>query len=115
MPELYSLWRTQPRKAAFPEGEAFLETVERATKWLEALKGKSGIFAVVTHSNIICALLSYIQGISIDKMWQWNVQPTSVTLIVGQNTSKGWEWKLDYQINADHLNNLESDLTTHAI
>lgn len=106
-PEMYKLWQAKPSQVVFPNGEAFTKTAQRAVSWLQKLQKQEGTFAVVTHSNIIFTLLCHYLNKPLDTMWQFNIQPTCISLIDNA--------KVSYYNDASHLNGLASDLTIQAI
>lgn len=109
-PNLYVDWFTRPTTVQFPQGEHFLQTVNRVTKWLNKISHKSGTYAAITHSNVIMILLTKIMGLDINNMWQFAMQPTAVTLIESHSPAK-----LIYINDTSHLNELKSDLSIQAI
>lgn len=111
-PEMYKLWQTFPSQVLFPQGESFLETYKRSVNWLNSLKKRQGIFAAVTHSNIIFALLTYVLNRPLDSMWQFQVQPTSISTFTLDNEN---QWKVNSICETLHLPNLQSNLLAHAI
>lgn len=110
-PEMYDLWLTNPSQVAFPMGETFGETFFRSVNWLNSLKNRQGTFAAVTHSNIIFAILSHVLGRPLDTMWDFAVQPTSVSTL----SFDGKNWVSESICDDTHLTSLESNLKLHAI
>ncbi len=110
-PDLYDLWLVKPSRVQFPEGEHFAQTAQRAITFVTPLLARSGTYAVVTHSNIISILLMHFLGRPLDAMWEFAIQPTSVSLIETQSDGA----IVRYYNDVTHLEGLESDLSVHAI
>ena len=111
-PEEYRTWQTQPSKAVFPGGETYAETRTRALKWWkELLPTVRGITAVVTHDNIVRALLTDILGIEQDKLWNMELQPAAITKL----NITGKTVKVSEVNNTNHLEGLQANLANHAL
>ena len=108
--DLYKLWLQKPGDVQFPGGEHFSETVSRSLKWFNDLSQRPGIYAAITHSNIIMALLCHLNNQPLDNMWQYAMQPTAVTLIETHSPAK-----IIYTNDISHLKGLKSNLTKQAI
>mgnify|MGYP001579148272 CR=1 FL=1 len=110
-PDMYAMWLNKPSKVIFPEGEKFAQTAARAINWITKLQNKKGTFAVITHSNIIFTILCHHLGKNLDEMWQFDVQPTCVSLL---ETNSG-KLEVKYYNDSSHLNGLASNLAIQAI
>lgn len=111
-PEEYRTWQTQPSKAVFPGGETYAETRTRALKWWkELLPTVRGTTAVVTHDNIVRALLTDILGIEQDKLWNMELQPAAITKL----NITGKTVKVSEVNNTNHLEGLQANLANHAL
>ncbi len=111
-PEEYRTWQTQPSKAAFPGGETYAETRERALRWWkELLPTIRGTTAVVTHDNIVRALLTDMLGIEQDMLWNMELQPAAITKL---NITDG-AVKVSEVNNTNHLEGLQANLANHAL
>jgi len=109
-PEIYETWLHHPSKAAFPGGEVFPQTIARAIAWYESVADNKSDLVVITHTNIIQALLVYTLGLTPDDIWQFPIGPTSVTLIDTHAADP-----VIYANDSSHLVGLESDLSLHAL
>lgn len=109
-PKIYKNWNKTPSEVQFPEGEKFTDTAKRASRWFKELIKKDGTFAVVTHINIIQSILCKISGLSLNRIWDFNLQPTSVTLIQSHSLAK-----IVFINKTDHLEKLLSDLGKEAL
>ena len=94
---LWQTWRTAPSETVFPAGEAFSQTASRVIDWWNSKFWEKDT-VVVTHDNIIQALVVYLQGISLDRIWDFSIPNTSVTLI--ESTP---EHKIVYIGDTSHL------------
>jgi broad specificity phosphatase PhoE len=106
-PEIYAAWQSSPSTVIFPDGEIFLNTQDRVLNWWHEISQTESNIIVVTHSNVIQIILAYLDGVSLDRIWDYQLQPTSVTLI------EDGEIKLLNQ--TEHLKDLEADLSLHAL
>jgi probable phosphoglycerate mutase len=80
------LWRViqlHPSGARFPGGEAIREMQARAVAELEAIcqAHPAGIVAVVTHADVIKAVVAHYVGLHLDLFQRLAVSPASVTAI----------------------------------
>lgn len=111
-PEEYSIWQTQPSKAVFPQGETYAETRIRALKWWkELLPTIRGTTAVVTHDNIVRALLTDMLGMQQDLLWNMELQPAAITKL----KITGATVKVSEVNNTNHLEGLQANLANHAL
>lgn len=109
-PKIYKSWNKAPAEVRFPGGEKFEDTANRAFRWFKELTNKEGTFAVVTHISIIQSILCKISGLSLNRIWDFNLQPTSVTLIESYSLAK-----IVFINKTDHLEKLLSDLGKEAL
>lgn len=109
-PDLYSQWLSAPSGVQFPAGESFVATADRVCTWFYKLATRSGTYAVITHSNVIQALITKVLDQDLDLIWNYPVQPTAVTLIESQSPAK-----IIYANDISHLKDLKSDLSLQAI
>ena len=109
-PDLYRQWLTQPSQVQFPGGEHFRQTLDRAASWLKSVSASGRTLAAVTHVNIIQALLTRLFNRPLDAIWDFPLQPTSLTLIETHSPAQVIYWG-----DANHLLRLQSDLNHHAL
>jgi broad specificity phosphatase PhoE len=112
--DIYKAWLTKPSEVVFPGGEAFVETVARAEAFLN-----STIFdedsIVVTHDNIVRAFLAIILEEDIDRIWNYKIEPASVTMI-GVDYLRSLNPYKVLQVNEKkHLKGLMADISVHAL
>lgn len=112
--DIYRKWLTKPSEVVFPGGEAFVETVARAEAFLN-----STIFdedsIVVTHDNIVRALLAIILEEDIDRMWHYKIEPAAVTIISVDYLRSLNPYKVLQVDEKKHLKGLMSDISVHAL
>ncbi|MEX0875536.1 MAG: MSMEG_4193 family putative phosphomutase [Actinomycetota bacterium] len=80
------LWRTVqlvPSQATFPGGESLLELQQRGVESVEAIRSrhKKGIVAIVSHADMIKAIVAHYLGLHLDLFQRINVDTASVTAI----------------------------------
>lgn len=108
----YSIWQTQPTKAAFPGGETYADTRTRALRWWkEVLPTIHGATAVVTHDNIVRALLVDILDMQPDLLWKMELQPAAITKLKITDGAV----KVSEVNNTNHLEGLQANLANHAL
>src|SRR3989344_9048280 len=66
--DIYEMWLQKPSGVVFPNGESFMDTVKRTLDFLENTEIEP-YSAIVTHDNILRAMISLIKNSDIDKMW----------------------------------------------
>lgn len=108
--DLWKQWQEKPGSVQFPSGENFIETADRANRWLQVIAKKTGTFAVVTHGNIIQCLLVTVSGLALDDIWKFAIQPTALTILEAHSPIH-----VVVMNDTSHLNNLKSHLSIHAI
>lgn len=88
-PELWQFWQTNPSQTVFPGGEAFADTADRVLSWWRNTAINFNIHtAVVTHDNIIQALLTYLHNLDLDRIRDFRIRNTSITTIELSNPPK---------------------------
>ena len=98
------IWWNTPSKAEFPEGEKFVEVVERAKELVAKLPKDKNII-LVSHDNTIRAILSVAENRDIDKMWDYPLENACICVLEEKND--GYDLK---EIIVEHLNGLRSDV-----
>ena len=111
-PDLYKKWQKFPSSVQFPEGEHFLETQKRVRVWWqEMLQTNQQNLAVVTHYNIIQIIVAHLLNMKLNRIWRFDLQPTSVTCI---EIDSG-QAQIRYLGNIEHLESLSFGLALHAL
>lgn len=113
-PTVSQTWAIKPASAVFPEGEAFTDTVDRVGQFIFCDEWK-GNTLLVTHDNIVRIIICLANNIFIDKMWDIDLDPASISIfkIKGINGKKKLETMKTN--NTLHLRGLKSDLSMHAL
>ncbi len=80
------LWRTVqlvPSQATFPGGESLLELQRRGVAGIEGIRARhaKGAVAVVSHADMIKAILAHYLGLHLDLFQRLTVDTTSVSVI----------------------------------
>jgi probable phosphoglycerate mutase len=80
------LWRTVqlvPSQATFPGGESLLELQRRGVEAIEEIRARHrrGAVAVVSHADMIKAILAHYLGLHLDLFQRLNVEPASLSAI----------------------------------
>jgi broad specificity phosphatase PhoE len=76
-------WNTHRETARVPGGEAMSEVRQRAIDQLDQLARRhdAGCIIIVSHADIIRAILTYCLGWSLDQIHDLEIQPASVTIV----------------------------------
>lgn len=113
-PEVYELWQKRPSEAIFPEGEAFIETVQRTLNFLDDTNFETNTL-IVTHDNILRAMISLINSLDIDKMWDIPLETASLNYFeVNKINQKNLFRTLELN-DIKHLMGLRNDVKIHAL
>lgn len=80
------LWRTvqlTPSQAVFPKGESLLELQRRGVDAIEGVRRRHrrGVVAVVSHADMIKAIVAHYVGLHLDLFQRLVIEPASVTII----------------------------------
>lgn len=81
------LWQTvqfYPSGARFPEGEALREMQSRAVAEVDAIRADypEGMIAVVSHSDVIKAIIAHYVGMHLDLFQRLVISPASISILV---------------------------------
>lgn len=80
----WDLWNRARSLARPPGGESMIEVQARAIRWLRRLPAShpgGGRIAVVSHGDVIRAVLAYFLGIPLDHLLRFEVSPGSVSVL----------------------------------
>jgi probable phosphoglycerate mutase len=80
----WSMWNTQRSLTRPPRGETMLEVQTRAVARILALSRERGDGAVVlvSHQDVIKAVLAHLLGLSLDCLHRFEIDPGSVSAVV---------------------------------
>jgi len=76
---LYKLWKSDPEKTSFPNGESFDDLMKRANTILEKYVNNDNIL-LVSHEDMIRGILTAITKAPKD-FWEYSISNTSVTTL----------------------------------
>jgi broad specificity phosphatase PhoE len=113
-PELYDLWLNEPSKVTFPGGESFMNTVERTLKFLETTELEPNTI-VVTHDNILRAMISLIQNSDIDKMWKIPLETAALNFFEVNKINNKNVFRILNLNDSRYLGNLRNNINIHAL
>jgi broad specificity phosphatase PhoE len=77
-------WNSRRSAAAPPKGESMIDAQKRVMRHIRDCPRRypDGIVAMVTHCDIIRAVVAAVLGLSLDHILQFDVEPASVSRIV---------------------------------
>nr|WP_246518896.1 histidine phosphatase family protein [Ancylobacter lacus] len=81
----WRLWNERRSLARTPNGEAMVDVQARAVAALATLAaehGEAGTLAVVSHADVIKAVVMYHLGLRLDDWWRLEIAPASLTRLV---------------------------------
>jgi len=106
-PDVISVWNTRPSQAVFPDGESFIQTQARVLSWWQEIVNLPGDTLVITHDNIIRIILAHLDRMDLDRIWDFDLHPASVTIVENNRT---------LTLNdTSHLDGLLANLDQHAL
>ena len=113
-PEILITWQTKPAMAKFPNGETFMQTIDRVGKYIFHKSWDENTL-LVTHDNIVRILVAFAKNLDMNDIWEIDTDPAGITEfeIVGVNGEK--KLKVVEINNVEHLADLRSDLNFHAL
>lgn len=106
-PNSYLLWKNFPSQAVFPGGERFTDTYNRIISWWQDISRLEGNYLAITHDGVIRPLLAHLRQNSLDQIWDFDLQPASITVIENQQIS--------ILNHTSHLTGLMANLSLHAL
>jgi probable phosphomutase (TIGR03848 family) len=101
--ELWPLIQNKPTSVRFPEGESFLEMSARANQAVIDLANNYEKAILVSHGDVIKAVLAAQLGLSVDHLQKFNIDPASITAI----SISGAKTRLIYTNDTSHLRSLK--------
>ena len=112
--DIYELWQKKPSEVIFPEGEAFMDTVKRTLTFLESTNFETRTL-VVTHDNIIRAMVSLINNFDIDKIWEIPLETASLNFFEVNKVNQKNLFRTLMLNDIEHLVGLRNDISIHAL
>ena len=101
---LWSLIQSKPSTVTFPEGESFLEMSARANSAFVDYSKPGSVTCIVSHGDVIKAILAAQLGLSVDSLQKFAVDPASISAIAVSGSSSF----LLYANDTSHLRVLHS-------
>lgn len=77
-PDEFRVWKEKPYKTKFPNGEYFVQTDDRIKKFLVTEKF-FGTMVLVTHDNIIRLMICLAKDVSVNRMWEIELDSAGMT------------------------------------
>lgn len=112
-PDIYKKWQEAPGEVVFPQGEAFIDTVNRVEKFIKRRNWKANTL-VVTHDNIIRIMICLAQRCAINDLWKCSLESAAISTF----NIKGVNGKKELTVvdinDVNHLKEDRADLTCHA-
>lgn len=80
----WNRWNAERAMARVPGGESMVEAQERAVGYVEQVASNCAgrVVALVSHCDIIRAIVAWVLGLSLNRILSFDVDPASVTRIV---------------------------------
>jgi len=84
---LWRRWNAVRSCCRTPAGESMLDVQQRALRYIEALAAENvgNRVAVVSHADVIKAVVMHVLGLSVDAWPRFDIAPASVTTIVADD------------------------------
>ena len=84
MDPAWQLWNNSRGDARVPGGETMAEVQGRAWRWLEAMAQRfdDAVIAMVSHCDVIRAVIARVLGLPLDNLLRFDVDPASISRIV---------------------------------
>ena len=110
-PKRYEMWRNDPARVAFENGETLAEVRDRWRAFAATLSGDDGDLLVVTHDAVVrCALLD-VAGRPLDDLWHPRVENGGFALL----ENDGGKLRVVEECVVSHLTGLRSPLAGQAL
>ena len=103
-PHNYHLYKNEPEKAIFPDGESLTNCLERSYRaFYNLVEEYQDDIIIVTHRVIIKLLLIGVLGLSLNAFWQLHIDTCSTTEL----TQKSMHFVIRKMNNTCHLDDME--------
>lgn len=113
-PDIYNMWLEKPSTVNFPGGESFMNTVKRTLDFLENTYFEPNT-VVVTHDNILRAMISLINNTDIDKMWEIDIETAALNFFEVNKVNDKNLFRALKLNEVGHLAGLRNDVKIHAL
>ncbi len=105
---LWKVIQQTPSTAVFPEGESMVQMANRASSGLINLlnlqKKKTAKIAIVSHADVIKAVLAFAMGLNLDNFQKLIIDPAAISKITWAKNS----FFINYVNQKSHLVNINS-------
>ena len=113
--EIYETWLQKPSQVTFPNGDPFMQTVNRTLDFLENTDFESNT-VVITHDNIVRVMISLISNSDIDKMWEVTFEVAALNFLEVNKVSLKNVFRVLKLNDTNHLVGLRNDVKkTHSL
>jgi broad specificity phosphatase PhoE len=112
--DVYDMWMEAPSQTAFPQGEAFMDTVNRLKSFIHNYELVDGT-AIVAHDNVLRIITAFAKGDLIDKIWDYTIEPAALNFFEVNQVGGKNKLKLLKINDIEHLGDLRADLSNHAL
>ena len=112
--DVHETWLTKPSETVFPAGEAYMDTVKRTLDFLETTEFDPDT-VVITHDNILRAMISLINNTDIDKMWEIPTETAALNVFEVNKVNLKNMFRILKLNDIDHLGSLRNSIRTHAL
>ena len=110
----YLMWLQKPSGVTFPGGEAYMDVVKRTLNFLENTEFEPNT-VVVTHDNILRAMITLINNADIDKMWDIPMETASLNFFEVNKVNNKNLFRTLKLNEVGHLAGLRNDVSIHAL
>ena len=112
--DMYDIWLKTPSRVVFPNGESFMDTVKRTLEFLENTDFEPDT-VVITHDNILRAMISLINNTDIDSMWEISLETAALNFFEVNKVDQKNVFRILKLNDVGHLAGLRNDIHHHAL
>jgi len=112
--DIYEMWLQKPSGVVFPNGESFMDTVKRTLDFLENTEIEP-YSAIVTHDNILRAMISLIKNSDIDKMWDIPLETAALNILEINKVNQKNLYRILKLNDTGHLKGFRNNVRKHAL
>lgn len=77
----WTLWNAARASSGTPGGETMMSVQSRAMGLVRRLGSQAGAFILVSHSDVIKAMVCAVMGLSLDRYDSFTIDPASITTV----------------------------------
>ncbi|KKQ42813.1 MAG: Phosphoglycerate mutase family protein [Microgenomates group bacterium GW2011_GWC1_37_8] len=113
--DIFDAWLQTPSQVRFPDGESFMETIQRTLDFLENTDFEPNS-VVITHDNILRVMISLISNSDIDKMWEISLEAAALNFLEVNKVNQKNVFRVLKLNDTNHLVGLRNDVKkTHSL